>query len=1239
MDHLTFRLVDPDRVRETGAVEVTHAELFDKHGKPKPGGLFDAYMGTVSRGYRCKTCRMDILHCPGHPGYLNLNTPLYHVSTLPTLIKVMQCVCSRCSRLLCDAPDVTFAARNVAAKRHAACPLCHHPVSKYAASGGVLTRNGDPMPPSEAFMVLGRIPEAQASMFPFCTHPKHLVLTVLPIPPPHIHPPIQVNGKRSLDDLTVRYGEIIRLNALLETPGGEKRASQIAQLQMLVTTLFDSDAIVVTTRKTRPFKGLAQRIKGKEGRIRGNLTGKRVDFSARAVITGDTTLRLHELGVPTKMAKTMTLPEPVTSRNRGLMERWIKQGRIKTVLRENGTSTDVRVAKTNVAISEGDVVERYLQDGDWVLFNRQPTLHRMGMMAHRVRVIDGNTLRLNLSATTPYNADMDGDACNIHVPQTLEARSELAEIMDIRTHIVSSQANRPVIALVQDAMLAIYLMTRPDGWCKRELMEAVWTRCGWTRALPPPAVLKPTPLWTGAQLVSAALPPFDGEFGGLRVEDGEILSGTMTKKNVGGNFGLVHHVWLTCGPEACGEMLSNLQFMAHEFLERRGFSVGLADILFGIRNGDETRRIVDDITGEVVESTLRAYRNGLTRNDIEASVVSKLDHARDSSGAYVRDRVGLDNQLKCMVSGGSKGSDLNIAQICACVGQQHVSGGRPKPSFDGQRALSHYAIGDPDPAALGFIAQSYVEGLGPTEFFFHAQSGREGVIDTAIRTSDTGYTQRRLNKIMEDVSIAYDGTVRDSRGSVYQFRFGGDGFDPTYHMRQRVGDEWFMLPFVASDLVRQLRVSDSIHVPSTPDPCFENDRLQEWFEREKESRGDDAYRLATLALEACERNRIAPGTAVGVIAAQSIGEISTQLALNAFHTSGAGASITSGGVPRLKELTNLNKDSRVLVRTPAPDADKTMELVAAYQKIPLRTCISEIEPLPEADRAEAISWFWTLDADQSSFADAPIMRIRLHKHKLRVYGLDVSDVVATILRDMDVPNAWGTDLNARDACAYVSFERSCQDILFRSELERLFVKAGDADIGDLSAQDDTLLFADTQLATAFGVNGLDHTRTVTSSVLDAFETLGIEAARSVFLTEIQLVFSNSGAYAHPHNFELLADVMFQNGKPRPVNRYGVREDRGVLGKASFETSIQTLMQAAVDGASDPLHGISERLMTGKRIQVGTGCFDAFFTPPSVEVHDEPGFAPSSPTQFEPFVSDEEEDSWFPDEEEESWVPS
>lgn len=1223
MDRLAFHLVDPDRVREIGAVEVTHAELFDKHGKPKSGGLFDPYLGTVSRDYRCRTCRLDIEHCPGHPGFLSLNTPLYHVLTLPTLIKTMQCVCHACSRLLCDTPNMTFAARCVAAKRHAACPHCQRPVSKYGSSGGILVRNGDPMSPAEAFMVLGKIPQEQAAMFPFCTHPKHLILTVLPIPPPHVHPPFNVNGKRSLDDLTVRYGEIIRLNAQIAEES-DKRAAQIAHLQTLVTSMFDSDSIVVTTRKTRPFKGLAQRIKGKEGRIRGNLTGKRVDFSSRAVITGDSTLYLHELGIPTKIATTMTLPEPVTERNKTVIERMLKKGQIKTVMRANGTFVDVRIAKTRVTVSEGDVVERYLRDGDWVMFNRQPTLHRMGMMAHQARIIPGNTIRLNLSATSPYNADMDGDACNVHVPQTLEARSELAEILDIRKNIVSSQANRPVIALVQDSMLAAYLLTRPDGFVDRRLMEQVWIRCGWTHPLPPPAILKPTPLWTGKQMVSAAFPPFDAVFGGVRVVDGELIDGTLTKKNVGGNGGLVHYVWLTCGPEACGDMISNLQFMAHEFLEMRGFSVGMADIMFGVRRGDDTRRIVDEIRQEVVRSTLRAYRNGLSRNDIEASVVSKLDHARDSSGAFVRDHVGLDNQLKCMVASGSKGSDLNIAQICACVGQQHISGGRPKPVLDGQRVLSHFSVGDPDPAAYGFVAQSYLEGLGPTEFFFHAQSGREGVIDTAVRTSDTGYTQRRLNKIMEDVSIAYDGTVRDSRGSIYQFRFGGDGFDPTYQMMQYVGDQRFMLPFVISEMERCARLFPDVE--PTPEPDFDNERIQAWYHETERRDPVRAPFLATFALEACEQSRIAPGTAVGVIAAQSIGEISTQLALNSFHTSGAGASITSGGVPRLKELTNLNKDARVVIRTPCLDAAHGDALVAHYRKIPIGPCISEMDLLPADDRDEALAWSW-----EPVDATAPVMRVRLHKHKLRSYDLEVSDLVATVLRDMEVGHAWGTDLNAREACLYVTFERWSQDILFRSELERLFVKSGDAEIGDLSVEDSHVVFADTTLWSAFGVHGLDHTKTITSSVLDAYEALGVEAARAVFLHEIQLVFRNSGAYAHPHNFELLADVMFQFGRPRPVNRYGVREDRGVLGKASFETSVQTLIQAAVDGVTDPLHGISERLMTGKRIQVGTGCFDALLTPLEEEPDETADFvfAPSSPTWSMAESDESEEESWVP----------
>lgn len=1498
MQRTSFRLFDPASLRRVSVLEVTHAELFDKRGKPKAGGVFDPHLGTLSRDYHCKTCRLDLTRCPGHIGHVELATPVYHVLTLSVLVKVLQCVCDTCSQPLAPWPTdgrATFTVWNGACKKATTCPnpSCKVHVPKYTASGGVVLRNGEPYAPAAAYRQLTLISEETRACFRHLSvHPRHLLLTVLPIPAPHIHPPVKAGLRRSLDDLTLRYGEIIRCNASIralsedDSPDETKLQGLRMQLQGLVTSLFDSDAVVLTTRNTRPFRGISQRIKGKEGRIRGNLTGKRVDFSARSVITGDSTLELHEIGVPEDVAKVLTIPEVVHSRNKHQIDRLMKQGAVKTVTRSNGLVLDLRWSKQRVYVQPGDVVERFLMDGDVVIFNRQPTLHRMSMMAHTVRILPGLTFRMNLSATAPYNADMDGDEMNIHVAQTIEARTEMRELMDVRHHIVSSQAHKPVITFVQDTTLALYLLSSDECWLDRSTaMRCWWAMQGprskvHVKSFPAPAIVHPRPLWAGKQILSCSLPPITVTFGDIVIQDGEFLTGRWTKKTLGGNRGLVHCAWQIVGPEACGDMISSFQWLAHEYLSHRGFSIGFSDLALGVEEGPTVRKNVAECLDDVVHTTARAYRKGLTRNDIEPAIVSKLDHARDSSGKHIQERVRTsENSLYDMVTSGSKGSSINVSQICACVGQQHIEGGRPKPTLDGFRCLSHFVTGDPSPKAYGFVDASYLDGLSPTECFFHAQAGREGVIDTACKTKETGYIQRKYVKLLEDLSISYDGTVRDSVGGIYQFEFGGDGIDPTFHVKQTYHGSSYMLPFVIDDLVWRAKQDDTYEIE--PETDHWNQHWKTWADAVYRFDAKHAPAILRAADEIWNRTRIVPGTPVGVISAQSLGEVSTQLALNSvtweteievwiddcprvttigafvdrymesgpivypdgteyvslpadrpiriesiddrgivhktrieavtrhpvrnrdgsdevvryvlesgrqvtvtvakgllkkvgtkiesvtadevdvgdylpvhvpdkphdakdrvpdvflggsvacierhvlesltpkgagdvvslpelgtfvlsqedvacirdtlamecifervvskertrppddhplmydltvettrnftlhnricvadsFHTSGTGGSITSGGVPRMRELVNLNRDTNVEVSV-TMDRETANSIASSYETVPLLPCIRLIRVASAEERDEAVRWSWR------PIPEGTCVKIELHKTKLLGYKVSISDVVSTIARDTIVPFVWGTDISATETSVFVILSNTHHIPLFQTEVKSLWIRASIGGVGAFTYEEETGIarFAHTKLPDVWAIADVDGLSAMSNSIADTYECLGVEAARAVFLREMQAVFTNAGSYLHPHHFSLLADVMFQNGEPKPINRYGVRDDKGVLGRASFETSMQTLVTAGLEGRTDPLSGASERIMTGKRISMGTGCFQIKNTEHKEPVRDidpEPtvGFVPSSPGRFlDTCMEDDEETAWIPEEDdpsdgEESWIPT
>ncbi|KAJ3327245.1 DNA-directed RNA polymerase II subunit rpb1, partial [Gonapodya sp. JEL0774] len=566
------------------------------------------------------------------------------------------------------------------------------------------------------------------------------------------------------------------------------------------------------------IKGIRQRLKGKEGRLRGNLMGKRVDFSARTVITGDPNISIDEVGVPRSIARTLTFPDVVCDYNRDELQRAVRNGLewpgANRVIRVNGDAISMKEssgAAANLVLQNGDRVERHIRDGDWIIFNRQPSLHKMSMMGHRVRVMPYSTFRLNLSVTSPYNADFDGDEMNLHAPQSHETRAEIKNIMAVPRQIVSPKDNKPVMGIVQDTLCGIRKFTVRDNFLTKDLVMNIlmWVD-DWDGVVPPPAILKPVPLWTGKQLLSMIIPDInligfaathpDDEKGDMSVGDtkvliegGELIAGTACKKTVGSSAGgVVHTIMNEHGPEAAKKFFDGCQRIVNYWLLQNGFSVGIGDTIADKATMQSITNTIKDAKAAVAGFIERAHANrldpepGMTiRETFESHVNKVLNTARDQSGKMAERSLKIHNNVKQMVIAGSKGSFINISQMTACVGQQNVEGKRIPYGFR-NRTLPHFTKDDHSPESRGFVENSYLRGLTPQEFFFHAMGGREGLIDTAVKTAETGYIQRRLVKALEDVMVKYDGTVRDSLGQIIQFCYGEDGMDATGVERQQI---------------------------------------------------------------------------------------------------------------------------------------------------------------------------------------------------------------------------------------------------------------------------------------------------------------------------------------------------------------------------------------------------------------------------------------------------------------------
>jgi DNA-directed RNA polymerase II subunit RPB1 len=873
IEKIQFGILSPDEIDKMSVCEVETAET-TVNGKPKLGGLLDPRMGSIDKMQRCATCDGTMSECPGHFGNIKLARPVFHISHIKTIVKVLQCVCFHCSLIKSDNsnrlfkrakrytnPKVRFREVGNICKKERRCHIGTAQgdeqnadqdqqadvTTSHGGCGGIQpeikrdglklyavfkgTANDQPakqeVTPEHVLQIFKRISveDIQTMGFdPEFARPEWMIVTQVPVPPPQVRPSVQRgNGMRSEDDLTYMLANVVKSNANLQRQEGAGTAQHqieemLSLLQFHVSTIVNNQipGIPPASHKNgRPMKALRERLKGKEGRVRGNLMGKRVDFSARTVITADPNIAIDELGVPRSIALNLTVPEVVTPFNFERMQKLVSNGPLehpgaKYVVREDGTRIDLRFVRklSEIPLEYGYKVERHMQDGDVVLFNRQPSLHKMSMMGHRIRVMPYSTFRLNLSVTTPYNADFDGDEMNMHVPQSMLTKSELIELMMVPKNIVSPQANKPVISLVQDTLLGASKITRRDVFLKKDqMLNNLMYLNDFDGKVPIPAILKPEPLWTGKQLFSMILPKVnvtrfasthDDKLDSAVIEDddissgdtkvlieqGELISGICDKVTLGNGGGsLIHVICMDKGSEEGKLFLGAAQKVVNYWLLHTGFSIGIADTIADKETNKNIEDTLEKAKQDVSKLVDNAQRGKLelepgrtVQQSFESQVNSVLNKARDDAGSRAQKSLSHRNNIKAMVTGGSKGSFINISQIIACVGQQNVEGARIPFGFR-NRTLPHFSQDDSGPESRGFVANSYLRGLRPDEFFFHAMGGREGLIDTAVKTSETGYIQRRLVKAMEDVSVRYDGTVRDSQGNIIQFLYGEDGND------------------------------------------------------------------------------------------------------------------------------------------------------------------------------------------------------------------------------------------------------------------------------------------------------------------------------------------------------------------------------------------------------------------------------------------------------------------------------
>jgi DNA-directed RNA polymerase subunit A' len=868
ISRIDFSLLSPEDIRRLSAARIITADTYDEDGLAIPSGLMDPRLGTIEPGRRCATCGNRLGECAGHFGHIDLARPAIHVGYAKKILKWLREICRECSRIALTAEQSDYYMKKLMEHRDVFqvldeeilkdiykicrkaknCPHCgaerykikiEKPTSFLEETPEEGTKPVNPKEVRRRFEKIIKEDLWLLGISPEVTRPEWTILSVLPIPPVCVRPSITLeSGIRSEDDLTHKLVDVIRINQRLRENIDAGSPQLIVEdlwelLQYHITTYFNNEVSGIPParhRSGRSLRTLTQRLKGKEGRFRSNLSGKRVDFSARTVISPNPYLSINQVGVPREIARELTVPIKVTEWNIEEMKQLVLNGPdthpgANYIIRPDGRRIDLRFVQHREMITEtlkpGFQIERHLKDNDYVLFNRQPSLHRMSIMAHEVKVMDDKTFRLSLCVCPPYNADFDGDEMNLHVPQSEEARAEAKILMRVQEHILSPRFGGPVIGGIQDFISAAYTLTRKESVFNKGMTQLLLYSGGIKNKMPKPDRKDPETgeaLYSGKAIFSQLLPESlnmetpskfckgkecpNRKDGGkcikekcqfdayVKIINGNMISGVIDKKTFGAMQpqSILHRITKDYSNEAGRIFLDSAVQMLLVLIVRMGFTMGIDDF----NTNKETQRAILDTLGAAEkdadkyiaaflkrdEKTLPQQQGHTYEETLENKVQDVLQEAREKSGDMAMKYLGDDKHSVIMTKTGARGNLVNLSQMAAVVGQQSVRNQRINRGYH-DRTLPHFHEHDLGAEARGFVRNSYIKGLTPTEFFFHSMGGREGLVDTAVRTSTSGYMQRRLINALQDVKCEHDFSVRNAAGHVIQFIYGDDLIDPS----------------------------------------------------------------------------------------------------------------------------------------------------------------------------------------------------------------------------------------------------------------------------------------------------------------------------------------------------------------------------------------------------------------------------------------------------------------------------
>jgi len=813
---ISFRLMDPETVREMSAVRVVVPDIYDDAGYPIEGGLMDLKMGVVNPGLRCKTCGGRKDTCPGHFGHIELVRPVIHVGFGRKIYDLLRTTCSECGKITLTEEKVKeiekepekgiyqFRKIRNKAKKREKCPHCEAEQKKIEFIKPTSYReNGQRLRPNEIRERLERIPEEHLEPLNISKEnkPEWMILTVLPVPPATTRPSITLeSGDRSEDDLTHKLIDLLRINQRLADNLSAGAPQPIIEdlwdlLQYHVTTFMNNSTTGIPAAKHRSGKSLQtlfERIKGKEGRIKGNLTGKRVNFSGRSVISPDPSISIGEVGMPLEMAEELTVPMKVTKKNIEKAKEYIeneehpKANYVKRPTGEKIKITEFNKEELIEELEPGYTVERQLKDGDPVIFNRQPSLHRQSMMAHRAKIMPGKTIRINDGIAIPYNADFDGDEMNVHIPQTTEAQVEADNLLRVSENLLSPKDGE-ILAGHQDYVTGLAVMTtKGTKFTKKETLRLL-KKAGINK-LPGDKDKKE---YTGREIISELIPnSIDMEAKSnlseekVKIEDGQIKTGTLDENTFGPGGKLTREIADEEGVEEARRFIDRIGRVTVEALMMKGHTITMKDYELDEKINKERKKIIKKKEDEA-KKDIKAYKEGrlepypgkTEKETLEAKVREKMSEINSELKDLVYRSFDPKNPGVIMTKSGARGDWKNLVQMSSALGQAAVEGKRLEKGYKG-RILPHQKRETLSPQDRGFIPNSFLEGLTPIQLFQNAMDGRDSEIDKGLNTRDSGYLYKRAANALIDLKVEQDKTVRSASNQIIQFNYGEDKIHP-----------------------------------------------------------------------------------------------------------------------------------------------------------------------------------------------------------------------------------------------------------------------------------------------------------------------------------------------------------------------------------------------------------------------------------------------------------------------------